>query len=146
VIANSRLLQVADVVTELGVLPELWCNASDINQVILQLVVNGAQAIADKAGNDGSRGTLALRTRVEDGDIVLEVEDTGVGIAPDIADRVFDQFFTTRGVASGAGQGLATAYAIVHDHHGGSIRFETTLGRGTTFIVRLPAARLQRAA
>jgi two-component system NtrC family sensor kinase len=79
-----------------------------------------------------------VRTRHEGGAVVVEVEDSGVGIPPDIADRVFDQFFTTRPVGVGTGQGLSVAHALVHDRYNGTLTFESTPGVGTTFTVRLP--------
>ena len=66
------------------------------------------------------------------------MEDTGPGIPEEIRPRVFDMFFTTKEVGQGTGQGLALVHAIVVEKHGGTIRFETEAGRGTTFIVRLP--------
>ena len=68
----------------------------------------------------------------------IRVEDTGTGIPEEIRPRVFDLFFTTKEVGQGTGQGLALAHAIVVEKHGGTIHFETEVGRGTTFIVRLP--------
>ena len=135
VVAESEIKYVADVVLDLGILPLVWCNVSDINQVVLNLVVNAAQAIGDTTGE---RGTISVRTFCEGEDIILQVQDTGVGIAPEIAERVFEQFFTTRGVGRGTGQGLAVAYKVVHDRHSGSITFTSEPGVGTIFSVRLP--------
>ena len=70
--------------------------------------------------------------------MLIEVGDTGVGIPPEIAHRVFDQFFTTKPVGQGTGQGLALAHALVHDHHGGNLDFASKPGVGTVFTVRLP--------
>jgi signal transduction histidine kinase len=105
----------------------------------LNLVINAAHAIAEASHNgaDG-KGVITIRTRYDGPYAEIRVEDTGTGIAEDIRPRVFDLFFTTKEVGRGTGQGLALAHAIVVDKHGGTIDFETEVGRGTTFVVRLP--------
>jgi PAS domain S-box-containing protein len=138
VVAGGELRDVADVVTDLGDLPPVHCNAGDINQVLLNLVVNAAHAIGAKVAGGGGRGTVTVRTRRDGDHVTIEVRDTGVGIPPDIADRVFDQFFTTKDVGTGTGQGLALAHALVHQRHNGTITFTSEPGVGTTFTVRLP--------
>jgi signal transduction histidine kinase len=70
--------------------------------------------------------------------VIIAVADTGVGIPDAIRDKIFEPFFTTRSTSGGSGQGLAISRAIVVDRHGGSLDFETKLGQGTTFFVRLP--------
>jgi signal transduction histidine kinase len=120
-------------------LPAVLCLPGDINQVILNLVVNAAQAIANavQPGADG-QGLITVRTRRHGDWVEIRVEDTGTGIPEEICSKVFDPFFTTKEVGQGTGQGLAITHAIVVEKHGGSITFETEPGRGTTFIVRLP--------
>jgi PAS domain S-box-containing protein len=154
VVAGNEFKYIADVETELGELPPVMCVGGDLNQVFLNLVVNAAHAIADaNRGNNrvgaaaaGHRGTIRVRT-VDEGDHVLvSVSDTGTGIAPEVADRIYDPFFTTKEVGRGTGQGLAIAHQIVVERHGGSIAFETQVGRGTTFHVRLPVAERARIA
>ena len=125
-------------VTELGDLPPVWCHLGDINQVVLNLIVNGAQAIGEAVGDGGKRDVLTVRTSWCDDDVVIEVEDTGVGVAPEIADRLFEPFFTTKEVGKGTGQGLSLAYSLIHDRHGGSLTFRSQPGGGTTFVVRIP--------
>jgi PAS domain S-box-containing protein len=138
VVAAAELRDVADVETELGELPPAWCTPGDVNQILLNLVLNAAHAIGDAVAGTDRRGTLTVRSRQGDGDVVVEVEDTGTGISPEIADRVFDQFFTTRPEGAGTGQGLSLAHTLVVDRYGGTITFESTPGTGTTFTVRLP--------
>ena len=138
VVAANEIRSVADIVTDLGELPPVRCTVGDINQVVLNLVVNAVHAMADRQAAGGARGTLTVRTRRDDADVLIEVGDTGVGIPPEIAHRVFDQFFTTKPVGQGTGQGLALAHALVHDHHGGNLDFASTPGVGTVFTVRLP--------
>ena len=137
-VANNEYKYVAELVTELGELPPVTCHVGELQQVILNLVVNAAHAIADVVGQWGTRGTLTVRTRLDAAFAVIEVQDTGGGIPEAIRHRVFDPFFTTKEVGKGTGQGLAIARAIVVDKHKGSIGFETEVGRGTTFRLRIP--------
>jgi PAS domain S-box-containing protein len=147
VVADSEINQIADVVLDLAPLPPVLCNLGDINQAILNLVVNAAHAMADAASAGRGRGTLTIRTRTDgtDGtDVVIEVEDTGNGIPDTIADRVFEQFFTTKAVGVGTGQGLALVYTLIHDRHKGTVTFTSQPGVGTVFTVRLPNAEPDR--
>jgi signal transduction histidine kinase len=131
---------VAHVVTDFDPdLPPVCCLPSDINRVVLNLLVNAAHATA-KASHNGADGKrdICVRTRHDGAWAEIRVEDAGTGIAEDIRNHVFDLFFTTKEVGEGTGQGLAIAHAIVVEKHGGTIYFETEVGRGTTFIVRLP--------
>jgi PAS domain S-box-containing protein len=136
-VARNEIKYVADVVTDLGDLPPVLCHLGDVNQVFLNLVVNAAQAMADVQARTGARGTLRVSTRCDGDRVVVAIADTGTGIAPENRQRIFDQFFTTKGVGKGTGQGLAMARAVV-ERHGGTITFDTTVGAGTTFYVRLP--------
>jgi len=138
IMATSEIKLVADVVLSLGEIPPVWCNLGDINQAVLNLVVNAAHAIGEAAGTGRGRGTLTVRTHADEAGIVVEIQDTGNGIPPEIADRVFEHFFTTKPVGVGTGQGLALAYTLIHDRHGGTITFASEPGAGTTFTIRLP--------
>jgi PAS domain S-box-containing protein len=138
VVAGNTIGQVADILTEFGDLPLVWCHPGDVNQVLVNLVINAAHAIADKVGDGRRRGTVTVRTSVVAEHIVIDVTDTGTGVRAEIAERLFEPFFTTKEVGRGTGQGLALAYALVTDRHGGSITFVSELGTGTTFTVRLP--------
>jgi signal transduction histidine kinase len=140
VVASNEYKYIADVQTELGELPPVMCDGGDINQVFLNLVVNAAHAIVDANRGRARRGTIRVRTVAEGDHVRVSVSDTGTGIAPEVADRIYDPFFTTKDVGRGTGQGLAIARQIVVERHGGSIDFETQAGRGTTFHVRLPVA------
>ncbi|MBI5868338.1 MAG: PAS domain S-box protein [candidate division Zixibacteria bacterium] len=147
-VAHNELKYVADIVVDLeDDLPSVLCHLSDLNQVFLNLLVNAAHAIAGVVG-DGSngKGKITVRTRrvmsAEDPGkvegVTISVTDTGTGIPEEIRDRVFEQFFTTKEVGRGTGQGLAIARAVVVEKHGGRIWFETKVGSGTTFFVHLP--------
>jgi signal transduction histidine kinase len=139
VVARSEYKMVADVQTELAQVPEVVCHVNDINQVLLNLVVNAAHAIA--ARPDGGRGTIRMRTAVDDDHVVVEVVDDGIGIPEEVRARIFDPFFTTKEVGKGTGQGLAIARGIVVDKHGGTLSCQSTPGAGTNFTVRLPIER-----
>jgi len=120
-------------------LPLVPCLAGEINQVLLNLVVNSAHAIAEAAPRDASNlGTITVSTRRDGDEVELSVADTGSGIPDDIKERVFDPFFTTKEVGKGTGQGLNLAHTVIVKKHGGKIWFESQVGQGTTFYVRLP--------
>ena len=138
IIARNEYKYVADVDTSLGELPAVMCLVGDMNQVFLNLLVNAAHAIADRAGPDGPKGKISVRTSCEGNTARIEIEDTGCGIPEGIRERIFEPFFTTKAVGRGTGQGLAIARSIVVDKHGGTLTFESDLGKGTTFIIRLP--------
>ena len=138
IVAASEYKYVADVSTDLGELPVVTCNSGDIHQVLINLIVNSAHAIADHVGDSGERGSIHVSTRVTGDDVIINVFDTGGGIPPGAAERVFDPFFTTKQVGRGTGQGLTLSRTIVVERHGGSLTFDSRPGDGTTFFVRLP--------
>lgn len=115
-------------------LPQVECDSSQMQQVVLNLVLNGAQAMQAKGG-----GTLTLRTRLVDQNTNVElcVEDTGEGIAPEHLSKIFDPFFTTKADGKGVGLGLAVLYGIVKAHDG-EVEVSSQRNVGTTFIVTLP--------
>jgi signal transduction histidine kinase len=138
-VSRSEYKGVAVLETDFGTLPPVRCLIGDLNQVFLNLIVNATHAIADRARPVGdSLGTIRVATRVDGEEVVISVSDSGCGIPETIRDRVFDPFFTTKEVGRGTGQGLALSRSIVVERHGGSLTFETEVGRGTTFFVRLP--------
>ena len=118
-------------------LPQVPCHPGDFNQVILNLVVNAAHAM-DENSRSGIKGLITVTTRRSEDQVEIRIGDNGSGIPEGIRERVFDPFFTTKGVGRGTGQGLAIARSIIVDKHQGTISFESTVGQGTTFIVRLP--------
>ena len=136
-IAHNTVKNVATVETALGLLPKVHCYLGSLNQVFLNLLANAADAIAESIAGTDRLGHIRIKT-VDEGDTVLiSISDDGVGIPDAIQERVFEQFFTTKPVGKGTGQGLAVAHRTV-TMHGGSIWFESAAGRGTTFFVRLP--------
>jgi PAS domain S-box-containing protein len=138
VVARNELKYVAEVETSFEPLPPVVCHLGDLNQVFLNLLVNAAHAIGDVVKGTQAKGLIRVRAR-QDGDFVeVAIQDSGTGIPDEIKDKVFDPFFTTKEVGKGTGQGLALARAIVVEKHGGTLNFETEIGKGTTFFVRLP--------
>jgi PAS domain S-box-containing protein len=138
IVSRNETKYVAEVETDLGVLPPVSCHLGDLNQVFLNLFVNAAHAIGDVMKVTGEKGLIIVRTR-EDGDsVIVTVQDSGTGVPDGVRGKIFDPFFTTKEVGKGSGQGLALARAIVVEKHGGTLTFETEMGHGTTFCVRLP--------
>jgi PAS domain S-box-containing protein len=125
-------------------LPQVHGNSVKLQQVFTNLILNARDSIA----NGNGRITLATRNGDDDG-LLIEVADSGVGIAPDDIVKIYDPFFTTKGVGRGTGLGLAVTYGIVQEHSG-HISVSSTPGLGTTFRITLPTsdprARLQAAA
>jgi PAS domain S-box-containing protein len=129
----------------LGELPQLYCNLGQLNQVFMNLLVNAAQAIAEK-------GTITIATRYlngqdaaslensTNGSIEIKISDTGCGIPEDKIKRIFEPFFTTKAVGSGTGLGLSIAYDIIKKHHG-EITVTSGVGKGTAFSITLPVLR-----
>jgi len=133
-VVASEIKYKADVIKEYGAIPDVECMPSQINQVIMNLVVNAAHAMGEE------RGRITIRTGAEAEQVWLEVADTGSGIPPDTLKRIFEPFFTTKPVGKGTGLGLYLSYGIVQKHQG-RIDVESVVGQGTTFRVRLPVRR-----
>ena len=130
-VVNNEVKYKADVVRELGSLPDVQCMPSQINQVVLNLIVNAAHAMGPE------RGVITVRAgRLEDR-VWFEVADTGSGIPKDVLPKIFDPFYTTKPIGKGTGLGLSLSYGIVQKHNG-NIEVQTEIGKGTTFRVTLP--------
>ncbi|MCA9119342.1 MAG: PAS domain S-box protein [Planctomycetaceae bacterium] len=139
-ITRNEWKYVAEVETDFDPkMPLVSCQAGDVNQVFLNLIVNAAHAIGDVVdASGGELGKIKISTRV-DGDFAeFRFSDSGTGIAEEHRTKLYDAFFTTKQVGKGTGQGLAIAHSIIVEGHGGTIDFETEVGKGTAFIVRLP--------
>jgi PAS domain S-box-containing protein len=137
-IAKNEYKYVADLRTELGALPPVRCHANEIGQVVVNIVVNAAHAIGDVVRDSDRKGTISVRTWCEGDDVLIAIADTGGGIPEAVRARIFDPFFTTKEVGKGTGQGLAIAWSTVKERHRGQLTFETEMGEGTTFFIRLP--------
>jgi two-component system, NtrC family, sensor kinase len=139
-VARNEWKYVADVETQFDLaLPVVLCHAGEFNQVILNLLINAAQAIAQTA-EDGSqgKGKIVISTARDQDWVEISISDTGVGIPEAVRSRVFEPFFTTKPAGKGTGQGLALAPTAIVRRHGGKIWFDSELGKGTTFYIRMP--------
>ncbi len=138
-VCRNEWKYVANLETDLDPeLPPVPCVPGEINQALLNLIVNAAHAIAEVVGRSGQKGVITVSTRHQGDWALISVRDTGCGIAEAIRERIFDPFFTTKEVGKGTGQGLSIAHSVVVQKHGGTIAFESQLGVGTTFTIRLP--------
>jgi PAS domain S-box-containing protein len=144
-VCRNEYKYVAEMSLDLGEIPAVECNISEINQVFLNLIINAAQAIGEKVGSSGQIGEIKISTRVDGGDAVIEIADDGPGIPPELQDRIYEPFFTTKEVGKGTGQGLALARTTI-ERHSGSLKCSTAVGAGTTFTIRLPIVREPSAA
>jgi signal transduction histidine kinase len=139
-VCRNEWKYVADLQTDFdGSLPQILCLPGEFNQAILNIVVNAAHAIGAKE-NGKSMGTIGVKTSRNGEWAEIRISDTGTGIPEAVRSRVFDPFFTTKEVGKGTGQGLAIARSVVVDKHQGEVFFETEMGKGTTFVIRLPQA------
>lgn len=136
-ISRNRWKYVASLTTDFQPdLPHIPCIGGEIGQVVLNLVVNAAQAIEAKAPQE--LGQIGITTRLADGFAEITVEDSGCGIKDDDRRRIFEPFFTTKTIGHGTGQGLALCHDIIVNRHGGKILVETQVGCGTKFCIHLP--------
>jgi PAS domain S-box-containing protein len=139
-ISRNEWKYVAELITDfdesLSLVP---CFQAELNQVILNLIVNAAHAIAEANKDNPSRmGKIRIRTRCEDNWAKIYISDTGSGIPEEIRHKIFDLFFTTKEPGKGTGQGLAISHSVIVEKHKGTITLESREGKGTTFIISLP--------
>ncbi|MBI9077103.1 MAG: response regulator [Desulfatibacillum sp.] len=120
----------AEVEKDLGDLPLVECYPHRLNQVFMNILVNAAQSIEDK-------GEIKIQTRAEGSHVVIKIQDNGKGISEAHLAKIYDPFFTTKEVGKGTGLGLNMAYNII-TNHGGTIKAESTVRKGTTFTIRIP--------
>ena len=139
-VCRNRWKYVADLQMDLDPrLPAVPCLVAEFNQVILNLVVNAADALTEKFGDEGARkGLIRITTRSQPGWVQITVCDNGPGIPEPVRQRIFEPFFTTKPVGRGTGQGLTLSRNVIVRKHGGELTFSTAVGEGTTFTIRLP--------
>ncbi|MDR4505218.1 MAG: ATP-binding protein [Candidatus Scalindua sp.] len=139
-ISRHEWKYVADVETNLDSdLPPVPCYPGEFNQVILNLIVNAAHAIGEVPGSGSEdKGKITISTHYNDDKIEICICDTGAGIPENIRSRLFEPFFTTKEAGKGTGQGLSIAHAVIVKKHNGTITFDSEIGKGTKFIIRLP--------
>lgn len=129
-IGHNVLKHKVEVVKEYGEIPQIECSPSQLNQVFLNLITNGAQAIENE-------GQITIRTRANGNGVEIKIGDTGCGMTPEVRQRIFEPFYTTKPVGKGTGLGLSIVYRIIEDH-GGTIQVESTPGAGSEFTIHLP--------
>jgi PAS domain S-box-containing protein len=138
-VCRNEWKYVAEVTTNFDpTLPLVPCLPGDFNQVILNLIVNAAHAIAEKNGKDNTKGMITISTLHNEDWAKIQISDTGTGIPEEHRNKLFTPFFTTKPVGKGTGQGLAITRSVIVGKHNGTIEYETEVGKGTTFIICLP--------
>lgn len=141
-IAQSEWKYVAELELDMEKdLPLVYCHIGEINQVILNMIINSAQTIKERAAESKSpisKGKIVIRTRLLRDHVSIIIEDTGKGIPSILLNKIFNPFFTTKDLGIGTGQGLAISREIIQQRHGGQINVESVEGVGTTFTVNLP--------
>jgi PAS domain S-box-containing protein len=139
-VSRNEWKYVADMTTSFDpALTLVQCYPGELNQVILNLLTNAAHAIKKQLGDNPSRkGMIKVSTRLDGDWVEIVIADTGTGIPESIGRRVFDPFFTTKEVGKGTGQGLAICHSVIVEKHKGTITFNSQVGVGTSFIIRLP--------
>jgi two-component system NtrC family sensor kinase len=143
-VARNEIKYVADVNKSYGELPPILARGSEINQVILNILVNAAQAIEGQKRQE--KGLIEIRTIAMGDHVVIGIRDDGPGIPESIRMKIFDPFFTTKEPGKGTGLGLSISYDIIVSKHGGHLGVDSIPGGGTTFTIELPIAGLQPAA
>lgn len=139
-VASNEWRYVADLKTEFDPdLPALPCLVGEFNQVILNMIINASHAIADVVG-DGSngKGVITVTTTKVNDWAEIRIGDTGTGMPEGVRKKIFDPFFTTKEVGKGSGQGLAISHNVIVEKHKGTIEVESEIGKGTTFVIKLP--------
>lgn len=133
-IANNSIKYNAVVNLELSEIPTIEALGSEINQVILNMLINASHAIKCNS----KQGIINIRTYQKGNQVILEIEDNGIGIPKEFLVKVFDPFFTTKQVGEGTGLGLSISYDIIVNKHNGKIDVRSEVGKGTTFIIQIP--------
>lgn len=138
-IANNEIKYHADVKMELSDVPSIVCDAGQINQVLLNIIVNASQAI--KSQEKDEKGTIKVKTYATTDEVICEISDDGPGIDPESLSQIFDPFFTTKPLGQGTGLGLSISYDIVKVKHQGELLVDSSIGQGTKFTIKLPTTR-----
>ena len=138
-ISKNEWKYVAELETHLDEkLPLVYCSLDEINQVLLNIIINAAHAIAEANKDATKLGKIIIETFSDDDFVYITISDTGCGISKDKIDRIYDPFFTTKEVGKGTGQGLAISHNIIVSNHHGEIYVDSTIGKGTKFTIKLP--------
>ena len=138
-VARNEWKYVSDLSTDLeDNLPMIEFIPGDINQVLLNLIVNAAQAIEEAKRGTNEKGNITITSRLEEDKVRLTIQDNGCGIPEENGRNVFNPFYTTKEVGKGTGQGLFMAHSIIEQKHKGQLWFDSKVGEGTTFYIDLP--------
>ncbi|PIP79878.1 MAG: hypothetical protein COW84_08240 [Gammaproteobacteria bacterium CG22_combo_CG10-13_8_21_14_all_40_8] len=142
IVCRNEWKYVADINTHFSEdLPLISCYAQQLSQVILNLVVNAAQAIKESKGeNMSEKGFINISTHIQDNWFVTSIADSGTGMTEEVKKRIFDPFYTTKDVGKGTGQGLSMAHSSIVENHQGRIEVESEPGKGSTFNLYLPVS------
>jgi signal transduction histidine kinase len=144
VIARNSYKYRAQVEERLGNIPEIMCVPEMINRVLLNLIVNAAQAIEGEPSKDRLE-KITVKTYSDKESVYCEIADTGPGMSDEVQKRIFEPFFTTKESGKGTGLGLSISYDIIVNKHGGDLSVDSTIGKGTRFLIRLPIVHSQNA-
>ena len=136
IIAKNEIKYVAEIKTEYGDIPKTMCNSSEINQVILNLLINAGQAV--KSANNKTKGFISIKTYKADNYICCDIMDSGSGIPNDVIGNIFEPFFTTKPVGEGTGLGLNISYDIIVKKHKGQLYAKNNETFGAVFTFKLP--------
>jgi signal transduction histidine kinase len=136
-VSRNQWKDVAELETHFDMsLPQVQCLPGELNQVFLNMIINAVHAIEGAGRNQ--QGRIIISTAKQDDWVEIRIGDTGVGIPEKNLAKIFDPFFTTKEPGKGTGQGLAISHRIITKKHGGTISVESEVGKGTTFVIRLP--------
>ncbi len=139
VVAGNQIKHSADVKTHLGKVPYIYCNSSQINQVLLNIVINAVQALGSSENVSGhKKGEIDIFTYTEPGYVCCKIADNGPGIPEDVLPNIFEPFFTTKPVGEGTGLGLNISYDIIVNKHSGELLAGNNEKGGAYFIIKLP--------
>ena len=136
IVARNKLKYIASVEKQLSPVPLIECLGREINQVLLNIIVNAAQAIESQ--NRPDMGRITIKTYADSRFVYCEIRDDGPGIPPEILNNIFDPFFTTKDVGVGTGLGLSISHDIVVNKHKGDLKVISETGKGTSFVIKLP--------
>lgn len=137
-VAWNEIKYVADIDKRLGNLPKIYARGGEINQVVLNILINAAQAITAQKRTD--KGKIVVESRLEGSSVIIRITDDGPGIPQNILNRIFDPFFTTKEPGKGTGLGLSISYDIIVLKHKGKLSVTSEPGEGTCFVIELPVA------
>ena len=135
-VAKNEIKYVADVGKQYSEVPLIECVGGEINQVLLNIIVNAAQSI--KSQNREDRGYIEVRTFADEEYVYCKIKDDGPGMPKEILGKIYDPFFTTKEAGKGTGLGLSISYDIIVHKHRGDLIAESTVGKGTTFTIKIP--------